>query len=90
MYKTRHFWQRAWERGINQCSIDCLLADLNPSKGKSLAVFGKKKLREVGIKLKNKSHLIIVMKGRVLITLFEVPDIYQYMKNHLMSNFIIL
>ena len=88
--KTHHFWQRAWERGINQSNIDCLLAELTPPKGKSLAVFGKQKLREAGIKLKNKSHLVIVMKGRVLITLFVVPDLYQFMKSNLMTNFIIL
>ena len=89
IYKTEHFWQRAWERGINQSELDKLIRDLKPVKRKTLVVFGKNNLKKAGIKLKNKSHLIIVIKDNALITLFEVPNLFYYMKSHLKSNFLL-
>jgi hypothetical protein len=88
--KTDHFWEMAWERKFDQNNIDRLLDDLKPAKRKTRAVFGKQKLNRAGIKLKNKSHLIIVMDRRVLITIFEEPDLYRYMKKQNNQNFLII
>ncbi len=91
LYKSDHFHQRAWERGINQYEIDQLLMQVSVQKDKVLAVFGKEKLKMAGIKLDNKSHLVIVIKENVLVTLFDVPDLFQYMKSSIRkTNFIIL
>jgi hypothetical protein len=79
--KTNHFWQRAWERGYNQCEVDNLLLMIDKRvKSKTLLIFGKSKLRAVGHKVKGSTHLVIVVKNNVLITLFEVPDLFGYLK----------
>ena len=88
-HKTDHFWQRAWERGVNQSNLDTLIKNLQPVKRKTIIVFGKEKLNAAGIKLRNKSHLIVVIKGSELITLFEVPDLFYFLKSHLNSNILL-
>ena len=90
-FKTKHFWVRAWERGFNQSEIDVLLLEIRPRKGKHIAVFGKNAIKKAGIKLKNKSHhLVIVMNDNILITMFGVSDLYEFMKTNVKSNFVIL
>ena len=81
-YKTNHFWKRAWERGIHQAEIDKLLekTSLRPEKGKRLLVFSKNTLKYAGIVRKGKSYLVIVAKYNVLITIFEVPDLFYYLR----------
>jgi hypothetical protein len=79
--KSDHFWERAWERGFNQSDLDCLMENVNRVKSKTVLVFGSEKLRKLGYKFAKKSHLVIVMKSNVLITLFEVSDLYNYLKS---------
>ncbi len=88
--KTDHFWERAWERSINQAEIDKLLQKIIPKKGKNLLVFGKEKLREAGIKRPSKTHMVIVAKNNVLLTIFEVPDLFHYLKRNISKAKIIL
>jgi hypothetical protein len=79
--KSDHFWERAWERGFNQSDLDRLMENVNRVKSKTVLVFGSEKLRKLGYKFAKKSHLVIVMKSNVLITLFEVSDLYNYLKS---------
>jgi hypothetical protein len=79
--KSDHFWERAWERGFNQSDLDGLMENVNRVKSKTVLVFGSEKLRKLGYKFAKKSHLVIVMKSNVLITLFEVSDLYNYLKS---------
>jgi len=88
--KTDHFWERAWERSINQVEIDKLLQNVNPKKGKNLMVFGKDKLREAGIKRPSKTHMVIIANNNVLVTIFEVPDLFYYLKRNISKAKIIL
>ena len=86
IYKTNHFWQRAWERGFHQGNLDKLIKDLKPTNRKTLIVFGKKQLREVDIKMSGSSHLILVLKGDTLVTLFEVPSLFNFFRSNPDSN----
>ena len=88
-YKTNHFWDRAWERGLNQSEIDALLSNVAPQRGKHIAIFGKNAIKKAGVKATNKSHLVIVMRDNILLTLFVVWDLYGFMKTHVNSNFLL-
>ena len=77
---TEHFLQRAWERGYHQSEIEILLRGVNNIEKKTLLVFNKEKLRSAGHKVSGNVHLIIVVKKNKLITLFEVPDLYAFLK----------
>jgi len=91
IYKTDHFWERAWERGYNQNEIDSLIKDLKNIKKKTLLIFGKEKLRIISHKVTNTTHLVIVAKNNTLITLFEVQDLFTFLKaNFRKSSFVIL
>jgi len=80
--KTDHFYQRAWERGIHQKQIDDLLKNVKPTKGKKIFLFGKKELKKANIKLDNKSYVVVVAKGKVLLTIIIVENLFQFLKSH--------
>lgn len=79
--KTNHFRERAWERGFHQYDIDRLTENARQGKAKTLLVYGSDKLRKLGYKFAKKSHLVVIMKSNVLVTLFEVPNLYNYLKS---------
>ena len=79
--KTNHFLKRAWERGFHQYDIDRLTENAKQGKAKTRLVYGSDKLRKLGYKFAKKSHLVVIMKSNVLVTLFEVPDLYSYLKS---------
>ena len=81
-YKTEHFRYRQWDRGIDDGVIDkiaCVLKEI-PNK-KSLLIVSNELLKKIGAKIKKKTNLIIVSKGKALITLFYVDDLYKYLKS---------
>lgn len=80
--KTDHFWEQAWERGINQHEVDKItkLIKREDLKGKSRIVIGKEKLKEIGLKTKC-DCLILIAKGHLLITTFFVENLYNYLKS---------
>jgi len=83
LQKTDHFWQRSWERGYSQNEIDSLLCKLDKKiKRRTLLIFGKNHLQSIGHKVKGATHLIIVVRNNFLITLFEVPDLFGYLKSN--------
>jgi hypothetical protein len=90
IHKTNHFWKRAWERGYNQSEIDCLLKDVKKIKTKTLLIFGKEKLKNAGHKTTGNIHLVIVAKKNTLITLFEVPDLFGFLKSNVKKNLSII
>ena len=90
IHKTNHFWQRAWERGYNQDEIDNLLRNIENIDHKTLLIYGKEKLQNAGHKISGSSHLVIVAKNNTLITLFEVPDLFYFLKANISKNLFIL
>ena len=81
-YKTDHFLFRQWDRGIEDSIIDKILTKLNkPSKTKSMIIVSYDFLKKTGYKIKKNTNLIIVSKGKALLTLFFVDDLYAYLKS---------
>jgi hypothetical protein len=82
LYKTNHFWEKAWERGISQWEVEKITKqiDKNKLKGKSRIIVGKEKLKELGLKTKDEC-LILIAKGHLLITTFFVDNLYNYLKS---------
>ena len=81
-YKTEHFQYRQWDRGIDDDIINKIACELKeiPNK-KSLLIVSNELLKKIGAKIKKKTNLIIVSKGKALITLFYVDDLYKYLKS---------
>lgn len=81
-HKTNHFWEQAWERGINQHEVDIITKyiDKRNLKEKSRIIVGKEKLKELGLKTKD-DCLILIAKGHLLITTFFVENLYNYLKS---------
>lgn len=76
--KTTHFLKRAWERGFDQFNLDKITTQMqSQKKSKTYYVYSKKYLQKMKINLNN-NFLIIVVKEDVLVTLFQVEDIYAY------------
>ena len=80
--KTEHFLYRQWDRGVTDTLLEKLLNNFkNKFKKKTLLIIGSNILKKYGEKVSNKKVLIIVLKKGVLITLFYVDDIYNYLKS---------
>lgn len=90
MNKTTHFRSRAWERGFHQFEIDKLMKQIKIPYQKTLFVFSKDKSKELGIKNNKHSNLIIVVKEKILVTIYIVEDLYYYLKSLKKSKFIII
>ncbi|MCD4792404.1 MAG: hypothetical protein K8R54_04160 [Bacteroidales bacterium] len=82
IYKTNHFREQAWERGIYQHEVDKITEQIDKEelKGKSRIVVGKEKLKELWMKSKD-DCLILIAKGHLLITTFFVDNLYNYLKS---------
>ncbi len=80
-YKTEHFIFRQWDRGIEDLYIEKITCNFLPQKKKTMIIVGSEKLKQIGLKLKRKTNLIIIQKGKSLITLFMVDDLYEYLKS---------
>lgn len=69
-YKTEHFLYRQWDRGIDDATIEKITCKINnQSNKKSMIIAGAKLLKKTGVKVKRKTNLIIVSKGKVLLKL---------------------
>ena len=81
-YKTEHFIYRQWDRGVNDEVIEKIACKLRgvPQK-KSVIIASTDLLKKAGIAVKNTTNLIVISKGKVLITLFFVDDLYNYLKS---------
>ena len=88
LIKTNHFLLRAWERGYYHSSIEKLTKGFKASKEKVFYVIDKKKLKNLGVKTTLSKYLIIVVKENALVTLFEVNDLYGFLKGKKAINLI--
>lgn len=79
--KTHHFLLRAWERGYYQKMIDKIMKRVAYQKGERLLVIGTEFLKKVKGCQSQNVNLIIKIKNNVLITLFEVKDLFYYLKS---------
>lgn len=86
--KTNHFIQQAFNRGIDDEILKCVLKFYQDhDKGKIIALFVKDTLLKNNIKPLNASHLIIVIKyNHLLITAFWCKDLKNYFKNQKCKN----
>jgi Ni,Fe-hydrogenase I large subunit len=81
-YKTEHFLFRQWDRGIEDDIIDKITTQLKTSsKTKSIIIVSNSFFKKAGYKIKKNTNLIIVSKGKALLTLFFVDDLYAYLKS---------
>jgi hypothetical protein len=81
-YKTEHFLFRQWDRGIEDIIIDKIITQLKTSsKTKSIIIVSNNFFKKAGCKIKKNTNLIIVSKGKALLTLFFVDDLYAYLKS---------
>lgn len=81
LIKTNHFYQRAWQRGYHQSTIDKITARISECKGERLIIVSGKILRGARAQHSKGVSLIIKMKGNVLITLFEERNLFAYFQN---------
>lgn len=82
MNKTTHFIERSWERGYHQSDINRLIRKMEKKGKKHFYLIHKKALAKLEIKKTKADYLVIVVKENVLITLFEVNDLYQFLKEN--------
>jgi len=80
-YKTDHFIYRQWDRAVEDKVIDAIICKVKPIKAKTTIIVSPKFLKSLNRKIFKKSHLIIVAKGKSLLTLFFVNDLYAYLKS---------
>ena len=78
--KTNHFKQRSKQKRYNQKIIERLMSNVAPITKNCIFVFSKEQIKSAGKKINKYSHLIIIMKRNRLITLFEVPDLSNFVK----------
>lgn len=79
--KTNHFYQRAWQRGYHQSTIDKITHQISERQGERLVIVSEKVLRNIREHHSKGVSLIIKMKGNVLITLFESENLFAYFQN---------
>lgn len=79
--KTHHFYQRAWERGYHQSTIDSIISDVSRHNGERLIIVSEKILKNMRRNHSKGVSLIIKMKDNVLITLFEEDNLFAYFQN---------
>ncbi|MDD2386095.1 MAG: hypothetical protein PHP52_04870 [Bacteroidales bacterium] len=89
--KTDHFLYRQWDRKIDDSLLEKILNKINENiSSKTFVVVGNKLLKKFGLKVSNKANLIIVANTNLLITIFMVEDLYQYLKSQPKYDFIII
>lgn len=81
--KTDHFHYRQWDRKIDDSVLDEILKRISRSvQDKTLLIVSNNLLKGLGCKSMSNENLIIVIKRNVLITLFKVNDLYQYLSSN--------
>jgi hypothetical protein len=81
-FKTDHFKYRQWDRGIDDKIVEKAMESITgQQKCKSLIILGADTLKSTGVKNKKHKNLVLVAKGRNLLTLFYVNDLYSYLKS---------
>lgn len=80
-YKTEHFIYRQWDRGIDDDSIERIVKEIEPCNKKSLIIIGSENFKKYGLGKSKNRNLIIIQKGKALLTLFFVKDLYNYLKS---------
>jgi len=80
LIQTEHFLIRAWERGYYSSSIDKLVKEMSTTYDKSYFIINRENLRKRGVKKTKSSYLVIVVKKNLLITLFELNNLYEFLK----------
>jgi hypothetical protein len=78
--KTQHFIERSWERGYHQSDINLLINKMEIKTKKHFYLINRRVLSEMGIKKIDSKYLVIVIRDKVLLTLFEVDNLYQFLK----------
>lgn len=82
LIKTQHFIERSWERGYHQSDINILINKMEAKSKKHFFFINKKVLSNLGIKKIKTEYLVIITKDNVLITLFEIDSLYQFLKQN--------
>ena len=80
--KSKHFIERAWERGYHQFDINKLIDKMENKSKKHFYLINKKVLSKLEIKKTKAKYLVIVTKDGVLLTLFEIDNLYQFFKQN--------
>lgn len=89
--KTDHFLYRQWDRKIDDSLLEKILNKINKkNSSKTFFIIGNKLLKKFGLKLSGRTNLIIVANTNLLITIFMVEDLYQYLKSQPKYDFIII
>ena len=84
-YKTDHFQYRLWDRSINEKLIDTISKNIQIiPKQKIINIIGYEKLKV--LRIKTNKNLIIVSKGKSLLTVFFVTDLWQYFQSRSFDN----
>lgn len=86
--KTHHFLLRAWERGYYHSSIEKISSKLRPVKMKTFYLIDRKKLKELSVSKTKSNYLAILVKEDCLITLFELSDLWEFMRRNSEYKFI--
>jgi len=82
-HKTDHFLYRQWDRKISEellSEVFNKIGDIKKESKKILFIVGNRMLRKYKCAKTSKENLVIVLKNNVLVTLFLVDDLYQYLK----------
>ena len=82
LIKTEHFIIRARERGYHQFDINKLLKKMEKKENKHFYLISKKVLAKMDIKKIKPSYLVIIVKNNMLLTLFEVDNLYPFLKQN--------
>ena len=80
--KTHHFIERSWERGYHQYDINKLIDKMENKSKKHFYLIKKNVLAKLEVKRIKANYLVIVVRDNVLITLFEVDNLYQFLKQN--------
>jgi len=90
LIKTEHFLIRAWERGYYTNSIDQLVIGVKTNHKKMFYIINRQTLKKRKIKMTRSSYLVIVIRKNRLITLFELNNLYDFLKANKNTNIEIL
>jgi len=82
LIKTHHFIERSWERGYHQSDINKLIDKMENKNKKHFYLINKNALTKLDIKRTKARYLVIVVRDSVLLTLFEVDNLYQFLKQN--------
>lgn len=87
---TDHFLKRLWSRGFYLSNIEKLTQKLIPQKEKTLFIYSCNVLRGMNIQIERNYYLVVVVKKDVLVTLFTISNIYEYLRANKSTKFKII